>query len=142
MKHYNYTLSFEKIELHSQGVRYTSRGGRAMSFTTKKYNDFKKEIKKQIKEQGVEEKFANACSLKIEVFYPIPKSFKKSVREQMIYSPKISTPDVDNLAKSILDGLAGVLFEDDKLITNLQVNKLYGELEQKEIIVNVIIGEM
>ena len=142
MKRHSYKLSFKKIELHSQGVRYASRGNRAMSFTTKQYNDFKKEIKLQLENQLESEIMKNACYVSLNVFYPIPTSFSKSKRQSMIYTPKITTPDVDNLAKSILDGMSGVIFEDDKLITNLQVNKLHGELEQEEIIIRVIIGEM
>ena len=35
--------------------------------------------------------------------------------------------DVDNLAKSILDGLNGVLYLDDKQIVDLHIRRCYGE---------------
>lgn len=38
-----------------------------------------------------------------------------------------SKPDIDNVAKSILDGLNGTAFDDDKQVTHLTVNKLYCE---------------
>lgn len=36
-----------------------------------------------------------------------------------------SKPDVDNVAKAILDGLNGVAFDDDKQVVCLTINKVY-----------------
>ena len=36
-------------------------------------------------------------------------------------------PDTDNIAKTILDSLNGIAFEDDKQVVALLVKKLYGE---------------
>lgn len=36
-------------------------------------------------------------------------------------------PDVDNLAKSILDGMNGVLFEDDKQVIRLEAEKRFSD---------------
>ena len=65
------------------------------------------------------------------VFYmPIPKSTSKKKMELMKSGAIRHTkkPDSDNLAKAVLDGINGVAFEDDKLITELRIKKRYGSV--------------
>jgi Holliday junction resolvase RusA-like endonuclease len=52
---------------------------------------------------------------------------------------KNTKPDVDNLLKSLFDGLNGVLFTDDSRICDVNAKKIYGkepriEIEIKEIL--------
>lgn len=42
-------------------------------------------------------------------------------------------PDLDNVLKSVLDGLQGVAYKDDKNITNARIRKRYGEEPRLEI---------
>jgi len=61
--------------------------------------------------------------------FPIPKSISKKKAQAMIndtihYTKKI---DCDNLAKSILDALNGIAYDDDAQIYSLKVYKKYGE---------------
>lgn len=63
----------------------------------------------------------------IEAELPIPKSWsktKKEAAERQEIQPT-SKPDADNLAKSVLDGLEGIAFEDDAQIVRLEVIKRY-----------------
>ncbi len=65
--------------------------------------------------------------VKIEAELPIPKSWsktKKEAAERQEIQPT-SKPDADNLAKSVLDGLEGIAFEDDAQIVRLEVIKRY-----------------
>ena len=39
----------------------------------------------------------------------------------------VTRPDVDNYAKSLIDGMNGVVFKDDSQICDLTVRKRYGE---------------
>jgi Holliday junction resolvase RusA-like endonuclease len=63
----------------------------------------------------------------IEAFCAIPKSFTKAQRAGAISQALRPTgkPDVDNLAKLVLDALNGVFFADDKQVTMLIVSKRY-----------------
>ena len=47
------------------------------------------------------------------------------------YTKKI---DADNLAKSILDALNGLAYDDDAQVCMLVVKKLYAEVERVEVI--------
>lgn len=71
-------------------------------------------------------------------YLKIPDSTSKTKKEQMlenIISPT-KKPDVDNIAKSILDALNGFVFKDDNQVSKISVEKRYA-LEEK-IIVKVI----
>lgn len=49
-------------------------------------------------------------------------------------APVLPRPDVDNLAKSVLDALGG--FFDDTLVEGLAVVKTYGELARTEVTIS------
>jgi Holliday junction resolvase RusA-like endonuclease len=42
-------------------------------------------------------------------------------------------PDCDNLAKSILDALNGIAYDDDSQICSLTVHKFYGDTPRVEV---------
>ena len=55
------------------------------------------------------------------------------MREEWKDKPYTGKPDLDNVAKAILDGLNAVAFEDDSQIVGLQITKSYGERPRAEI---------
>lgn len=58
-------------------------------------------------------------SVAIDVARRLPKSRPKRVEEE----PDTFKPDVDNVAKSVLDALNGVAYADDKQVVDLRVTK-------------------
>jgi len=86
------------------------------------------------------EKLKGAISATIYGYFEPPKSISKKQREQMLkgnisYIKKI---DSDNLAKSILDALNGVAYDDDSQVCLLIVQKLYGEKARVEVVLEEI----
>lgn len=59
-----------------------------------------------------------SIALKACFYFPLPKS-RKSTEDHL------SKPDVDNLAKAIMDGCNGIVYVDDSHITDLHVSKCY-----------------
>ena len=58
------------------------------------------------------------------VFYlPIPKSWSKRRRQEADGRPAITRVDADNLAKAVLDACNGIIYEDDRQVTELHVVK-------------------
>ena len=60
-------------------------------------------------------------------FMDIPKSWTKKKKLEAEYgaiSP-VGTPDCDNIAKIVCDGLNNTLYYDDKQVTSLRVRKTY-----------------
>ena len=69
----------------------------------------------------------NPLKVEINVYIPIPKSFskkKKALALEGILRPTVK-PDCDNIAKNINDALNRIVYNDDKQIVSLTVNKFY-----------------
>lgn len=66
-------------------------------------------------------------ALIITIYFQPPKSVSKQVYHDMIDGKVYPThkPDIDNCVKSIMDGLNGVAYEDDKQVVAIVVNKAY-----------------
>jgi Holliday junction resolvase RusA-like endonuclease len=141
-------FELDKIVLHSQSVRYMVRGEKAMSYTTKEYNDFKALIKSKVNTPQMYE--PSQGTFKMQVIYPIRGvdiSKRKTgdvIKDEKVFnSPKLTKPDIDNVAKSILDALSGVLYEDDQLLHDLHLVKKYSDnIEDKKIKIVISWGEL
>ena len=111
-----------------KGVRtYTPR-------KTQEYEDLVRISYRAVSKQKLE----GAISATIYGYFEPPKSISKKQREQMLkgdisYIKKI---DSDNLAKSILDALNGVAYDDDAQVCLLIVQKLYAETARVEVILD------
>lgn len=57
--------------------------------------------------------------------FAIPKSWSKKRKLAADGQPHISRPDLDNLVKSVLDGLNGVAFADDALVHSVSCRKVW-----------------
>jgi Holliday junction resolvase RusA-like endonuclease len=62
-------------------------------------------------------------SIRIVCWFSRPKGHSKKRREHR--EPKISKPDLDNLAKAILDALNEIAYNDDGQVCRLTVEKWY-----------------
>ena len=74
-------------------------------------------------------------SIDIIAYLKIPKSTNKAKTQEMLEN-KISPtkkPDVDNIAKSILDAMNGFVFKDDNQVSKISVEKRFA-LEEKAVI--------
>lgn len=76
-----------------------------------------------------------AIRIDIKAYYPIAKSHTKKNKAAMESGEIKATikPDIDNVAKAVLDGLNGVAFEDDKQVINLRIAKAYANEARLEI---------
>ena len=70
--------------------------------------------------------------VEIIAYMKIPKNTSKKMMEEMKegnISPK-KKPDIDNIAKSILDAMNKFVFKDDNQVSKILVEKKYGEEEK------------
>lgn len=71
-------------------------------------------------------------SIRIIAYLKIPKSTSKTKTQEMLEN-KISPtkkPDVDNITKSVLDAMNGLVFDDDNQVSKISVEKRFA-LEEK-----------
>lgn len=71
----------------------------------------------------------DACTAEIAVERAPPKSWSKKKAVEMRGQPITGRPDVDNLAKAILDALNEVAYEDDAQISDLHFSRRWGEVD-------------
>ena len=78
--------------------------------------------------------------VKIKAFYEVPKSTSKTKRQQMLSGYLLPTkkPDIDNIAKCVLDALNGVAFHDDTQVVKLYMEKQYSEQPRVEVEISKI----
>lgn len=80
-------------------------------------------------------RLSGALELNLIFCMPIPKSISKKKREQLHYVTK--KPDVDNLAKAVMDAINNVgIWEDDSQIAVLRVSKIYSDEPRCIITIN------
>lgn len=73
----------------------------------------------------------------ITAYVQMPKSLSKANREKALAGTLLPTtkPDVDNYAKAAIDGLNGIVFRDDSVVTDLFVRKRYAAAPRLEIFI-------
>lgn len=72
---------------------------------------------------------------KITAYFEVPTSYSKKKKKELIGQPYAHKPDIDNIAKIILDSLNKIAYKDDNQVTQLEVNKVYGE--QAKVVVEL-----
>ena len=79
-------------------------------------------------------------SMKIDAFFPIPKSTSKKKHQLMAIGAIQHTkkPDADNVAKAICDALNKIAYVDDSQIVSLEVNKYYSDVPRAEITITEV----
>lgn len=88
-------------------------------------------------QEAGEERFSDDAYLKVRIqaFYEIPKSSTKTKKAAMASGEILpdKKPDIDNIAKAVLDALNGVAYRDDTQVVELQMRKKYSDRPRLEI---------
>lgn len=125
------TFTFEIVgEPQGKGrPRFSTKGGFVKTYTPEKTASYENFVKLCYLNKYKGQKLDGEIIAEIIAYFSIPKSFSKKKRVQAIEGKIMPTkkPDTDNIAKTILDSLNGIAFEDDKQVIALLVKKLYGE---------------
>lgn len=68
------------------------------------------------------------CKVYIKAFFDVPKSYSKKKREQCLSGLiRPGKPDIDNIAKAVLDGMNGIVYSDDKCVYEVHSTKEYSQ---------------
>jgi Holliday junction resolvase RusA-like endonuclease len=97
--------------------RTVRKGGRTWSYTPKNVMNWEKTVRDEA-QKHFKEPFNGPVALTLAFFLKRPKSRRK---ENFV----VTTPDMDNLEKAILDGLNEVAYEDDKYVVVKNSVKMY-----------------
>lgn len=118
------TIQVPGIPVGKGRPRMTIRGGHPREYTPEKTARY---------ENLVRTMFVNAypdavpldvpVKVIVDAEFPIPKSWSKKKRKDAFYVTK--KPDIDNVLKSIFDGLNGVAWTDDAMVSIVEARKKY-----------------
>lgn len=74
--------------------------------------------------------------MNITAYVSIPASASKKKAEAMLHGDILPAkkPDIDNLAKSIMDAVNGIAYYDDKQVVTLHVSKKYSDVPHVDVI--------
>ncbi len=88
-------------------------------------------------QEAGDERFSDNAYLKVRIqaFYEIPKSSTKTKKAAMAAGEILpdKKPDIDNIAKAVLDALNEVAYRDDTQVVELQMRKKYSDRPRLEI---------
>ena len=110
------------------------------AFTPKKSKDYENRVQVAIMASGGRLYFDEGVSVSIYIYHPRPNShFNKRGLKATAPTLPLCKPDLDNVVKSILDAMNGLVYNDDKQIITLHVQKYYSD--KSEGYVKVQVGE-
>ena len=99
------------------------RFGKRSVYTPKKTENFENSIKKMAIDQYHKKPKVEPLGVIIDFYIKRPKSVSVKKRPYPVVKP-----DLDNLTKSLLDSLNGVLYKDDSQIIEIKVSKRYSDI--------------
>ena len=124
---FSVTFTIDGLPVPKGRPKFSSRGGFARVYTPKKTADYEAQVKAAAEQAMMREPLETPVSVYLYFRLPIPQSYSKTAREGCLSGFKRHTkrPDLDNLAKSVLDALNEVAWADDSQIVSLHVTKVY-----------------
>lgn len=122
-----YSFEINERAIGKQRPRYSRRTRRM--YTPTKTSTFEEKVKWTFKSKyNVDtEPSTKPFKAKIIAIFEPPKSTSKKKLKELLYKEYTKKPDVDNIAKVILDSLNGLAYKDDNQIAELLILKQYGE---------------
>ena len=114
------------------------RFGNGRTYTPKTTVEYQNDVLGAYLDKYQPKHIKNEIWVQIRAYMGIPQNASKKRRAEMLGKGVIKKPDVDNIAKIILDALNGVCWEDDKQVTRIMVTKRYAEVPRVEIVIGEI----
>lgn len=112
-----------------QRPKFSRQGNFVKTYTPEKTVNYENWVKMCWMNSGQEKMQGNIIAVIVARFM-IPQSFSKKKRNELNEKPCPKKPDCDNIAKSILDALNGIAYDDDAQIVELSVSKVYSATEE------------
>lgn len=114
---------------HGKGrPRFRSMGKFVQTYTDGKTKFYEEKVKESARQaMGDSEPLETPVSVFCYVRLPVPKSYPKKRAEACLsgLEKPMKKPDIDNIFKSIADGLNGIVYHDDCQIVSINVKKVY-----------------
>lgn len=112
-------------------------GGKSFSYTPEGTVLYENLIKTCYLQDAGHVLFNDGQPLAVDIiaFYEVPKSYSKKKKQEMLDGQLYPTkkPDIDNIAKCVLDALNKLAYRDDTQVVRLHMEKHYAEIPRVEV---------
>jgi Holliday junction resolvase RusA-like endonuclease len=118
--------------------RFTRAGKFTRVYTDKQTLDYEALIKFFAAEaMGSTDPLETPVSVFLYIRHAVPQSYSKKRTEACLsgLEQPCKKPDIDNIAKTYLDGMNGVIFKDDTQVIDLHVKKVYSVVAGVDVMV-------
>ena len=132
-----YTLSVEMDPVAKQRPRFNTYS--KATYTPAKTKNAEKEIAIAYINKFGKTMLKGPLEMKVICEYQVPKSYtkkKKNLAKEGLL-PKLTSPDVDNLSKTVLDALNKIAYEDDKQVISLLSTKRYAVDDRPRVLIEI-----
>lgn len=121
--------------------KFCRRGNFVKVYTPEKTEKYEKLVADTARlAMGPSQPHAGPVSVVLGVYMPIPKSWSKKKRamaiDGLIYPT--SKTDIDNVSKSVLDGMNAIVYLDDGQAVDLTVSKRFSDDPRVEVSVDAV----
>lgn len=106
------------------------------AYTPKETKEYEKKVAESCRSACRGVMYHGAVSVAVTAYYGVPKSASRSAQMAMLDDTRRpqKKPDIDNVVKVVLDGMTGVMFEDDKQVVSIVAAKFYA-IEPKVVVI-------
>ena len=121
--------------------RFSTRGKFPVAYTPEKTKTYESEVGMMAKAaMGSSEALEGALEAFIYVSFAVPASYSKKRTEDCLNEIEKHTkkPDLDNVIKSVIDGMDKIVFLNDSQITSIHATKVYGEVPKVVVMVRQV----
>ena len=118
--------------------RFSRAGKFTRVYTDKQTLDYEAQIKFFAAEaMGSTDPLETPVSVFLYIRHAVPQSYSKKRTEACLsgLEQPCKKPDIDNIAKTYLDGMNGVIFKDDTQVIDLHVKKVYSAVPGVDVMV-------
>jgi Holliday junction resolvase RusA-like endonuclease len=118
--------------------RFTRAGKFTRVYTDKQTLDYETQIKFFAAEaMGSTDPLETPVSVFLYIRHAVPQSYSKKRTEACLSGSEqpCKKPDIDNIAKTYLDGMNGVVFKDDTQVIDLHVKKVYSAVPGVDVMI-------
>ena len=116
--------------------RATARGGFARVYTPARTVEYEKRVKEAaIRAMAGRAPVTCAVEASVRVRVAPPASASKRRQAELLASDPITSTDVDNAAKAILDACNKIVFADDRQVVKLLVERVWAALPGADVLV-------
>jgi Holliday junction resolvase RusA-like endonuclease len=118
--------------------RFSRFGKFTRVYTDKQTLDYEAQIKVFAAEaMGSTDLLETPVSVYLYIRHAVPQSYSKKRAEACLsgLEQPCKKPDIDNIAKTFLDGMNGAIFKDDTQVVDLHVKKVYSLVPGVDVMV-------